>query len=142
MSILLDRGAPDAACPDDVQCCLHRRSNALARLPPYKQLRPIGSTKLTVLLLSTFLRPGTEALVLRPSCTWAALQLSRLQPLAALRSLDLPCAPCRQLSVPSLVDLTLAAGCMTKLQLLPWQRRGHTASPQRLDMGAWHSMWL
>ena len=37
---------------------------------------------------------GTEALVLRPSCDLAALQLSQLQPLTALRSLQLPCAPC------------------------------------------------
>ena len=55
-------------------------------------------------------------LVLQPTCTLAALQLSQLQPLVTLRSLELTCAPCWQHTGVLLgVDPITAAGLTTEM---------------------------
>lgn len=68
--------------------------------------------------------------MLRPSCSLAALQLSQLQPLTAMRSLQLPCASCWLLIV-LLLGLITATGLVMECS-----GDLHTSvATQRLDRG-------
>jgi hypothetical protein len=111
--------------------CSHTFNMGQMHLTNCTQLSPTGGTSLHA--PCCFLHSGTEALVLRPSCSSAALQLSQLQPLTGLRSLQLPCAPCRLVTVPFL-NLITATGfvveCSGCLDI--------SVGMQRLDRGVWH----
>jgi hypothetical protein len=64
--------------------------------------------------------------VLQPTCTLAGLQLSQLQPLVTLRSLELPCAPCWQHTVLLFID-NGGRVYVGNVQWLPLQLCGHPA---------------